>query len=804
MNSRPWPTSQQISPVNTDVLTQQELQQALATLNNLIAQFNALQQTSGNLKLQIEAMMKQLRGLYPYDGTAVHDPGYISNSILKHWPNSDFIIGATIGGTATPLLDIAVSATTPTVTLKQAAGPLYVNAGQVYLDASNNGGIGETSGGHVVVGAGGIDVLTFIPGGTPSATFSSGTGSLYVLGAALYLDASNHCGITETSGNLVLTATGGLVLTAQNIEVDGGTVWLDSAHHYGIAISGSNLELGATGGIVASASKIQSTLGYVSADGSDGGSGVVGASGGVGGATFKNGLYISGDFSGGSGGTGVTEAPTDGTYYTRKSAAWHSFSEAINGYVGAASITTLGTITTGTWNATAINLASYATGILPSASFPALTGDVTTTAGSVATTIGTGKVTNAMLAGSIAASKLVGTDIATVGTITSGTWHGSPIGDSYLVETYVTATELAAWTGSTNVVTLGTVVTGTWSASINTSSSATVGNLYSSAVSCTSITASGAVSVGAGLTVTGNVGCSGTFSAGSVATTGNATFGGTLGVTGNTTLTTLAVTTVTSGAWHGTAIADTYIASASTWNAKVSASDLASWSGSSNITTLGSISSCISLYMTGNATIRGDIGVDGTSYLNGIRCSKLFPATDSTSAVKICSTDNTVVLSVDTTNKRIGVGTSGPYCAFQVVGAIASDTLFTPSVYASNIQPNGADGTTALQIITRTSAVVCNFDTTNKRVGINNNSPAQALDVTGSIQASGTIATSAGYVRTTVLQGYSTTGAALEIKPGVDSTAGVTIANASDAAVCTFDTSNRIVYPYRLVIPAGS
>lgn len=40
-------------------------------------------------------------------------------------------------------------------------------------------------------------------------------------------------------------------------------------------------------------------------------------------------------------------------------------------------------------------------------------------------------VTNAGLAGSIAASKLVGSDIATVGTITSGTWNGTAIGVSY-------------------------------------------------------------------------------------------------------------------------------------------------------------------------------------------------------------------------------------------------------------------------------------------------------------------------------------------------------------------------------------
>lgn len=51
-----------------------------------------------------------------------------------------------------------------------------------------------------------------------------------------------------------------------------------------------------------------------------------------------------------------------------------------------------------------------------------LTGDVTGTGtGSFVATIGALKVTNAMLAGSIAASKLVGNDIATLGTVTAGT-----------------------------------------------------------------------------------------------------------------------------------------------------------------------------------------------------------------------------------------------------------------------------------------------------------------------------------------------------------------------------------------------
>ena len=57
-----------------------------------------------------------------------------------------------------------------------------------------------------------------------------------------------------------------------------------------------------------------------------------------------------------------------------------------------------------------------------------LTGNVTGSGtGSFATTIASGVVTNAMLAGSIASSKLVGTDIATVGTITTGAWNAGAV-----------------------------------------------------------------------------------------------------------------------------------------------------------------------------------------------------------------------------------------------------------------------------------------------------------------------------------------------------------------------------------------
>jgi parallel beta-helix repeat protein len=61
-----------------------------------------------------------------------------------------------------------------------------------------------------------------------------------------------------------------------------------------------------------------------------------------------------------------------------------------------------------------------------------LTGNVTGSgAGTIATTIASGVVTNAMLAGSIAAAKLIGSDITTVGTITTGAWNGTIVSPTY-------------------------------------------------------------------------------------------------------------------------------------------------------------------------------------------------------------------------------------------------------------------------------------------------------------------------------------------------------------------------------------
>lgn len=79
-------------------------------------------------------------------------------------------------------------------------------------------------------------------------------------------------------------------------------------------------------------------------------------------------------------------------------------------------ITTVGTITTGTWNGTAINLSSYASGTLQAAQFPALTGDVTTTAGSLSTTIASNAVTLAKFQ-QVATQTLLGRGTAGTGNI---------------------------------------------------------------------------------------------------------------------------------------------------------------------------------------------------------------------------------------------------------------------------------------------------------------------------------------------------------------------------------------------------
>jgi len=107
-------------------------------------------------------------------------------------------------------------------------------------------------------------------------------------------------------------------------------------------------------------------------------------------------------------------------------------------YVGQSSITTLGTITTGVWNATAIAFANLAALVSANilvgsatnvATSVAMTGDVTISNTGV-TAIGSLKVTDAMLAGSITPSKITGTaaTLSGVETLTNKTLVAPALG----------------------------------------------------------------------------------------------------------------------------------------------------------------------------------------------------------------------------------------------------------------------------------------------------------------------------------------------------------------------------------------
>lgn len=142
-----------------------------------------------------------------------------------------------------------------------------------------------------------------------------------------------------------------------------------------------------------------------------------------------------------------------------------------------------------------------------------LTGDVTGMgSGSFATTIGNLKVTNAMLGGSITAAKLVGTDIATVGTITAGIWNSNVIAGQY-GGTGVANTGKTITLGG-NLTTAGAFTT-TLTVTGNTSVTfPTTGTLVSSTVT----TLSALVSVG---TIT-----TGVWNAGAVTSSGNISYTG--------------------------------------------------------------------------------------------------------------------------------------------------------------------------------------------------------------------------------------------------------------------------------------
>lgn len=177
------------------------------------------------------------------------------------------------------------------------------------------------------------------------------------------------------------------------------------------------------------------------------------------------------------------------------------------------------------------------------------------------------QVLNADLAGSIAAAKLIGTDIATVGTITAGTWHATAVGTQYggTGQNWSISSGVPLFTAGAASM-LSTSGTGALARVVDpVFTTPTIGAALATSINGNAITAgSGTLTLGASKTLTS----SNTLTlAGTDGSTLNVGTGGTLGTAaytaatayapaaGSTSITTLG--TVTTGTWSATAISPT-------------------------------------------------------------------------------------------------------------------------------------------------------------------------------------------------------------------------------------------------------
>jgi len=174
-------------------------------------------------------------------------------------------------------------------------------------------------------------------------------------------------------------------------------------------------------------------------------------------------------------------------------------------YVGQNTITTLGTVGTGTWNGSVIGSTYGGTGVNNGSNTITLGGNLTTSGAFATTLTVTGATSVTLPTSGTLVNSAVSTlsSLASVGTITTGTWNGSVIGATY------------GGTGvnnGSNTITLG-------------------GNLTTSGAFATTLTVTGATNV-------------------------TLPTSGTLVNTGVTTLSSLAsIGTITTGVWNGSTIA---------------------------------------------------------------------------------------------------------------------------------------------------------------------------------------------------------------------------------------------------------
>jgi hypothetical protein len=324
-----------------------------------------------------------------------------------------------------------------------------------------------------------------------------------------------------------------------------------------------------------------------------------------------------------------------------------------------------------------------------------LSGDISgsgTTA--ITTTIGAGKVTNTMLAGSIAASKLVGTDIATVGTITSGVWNGTAIANANLANSSVTINGTAVSLGASGTVT------------------AAAGTLTGTTLNSTVVSSS--------LTSVGTIG-TGIWQG----TVINPTYGGT-GVNNGSSTITIAGNLVTTGAFS-----TTFAASASnTYTLPTDTSTLLAnnvgISGGSTIVGDSASGGNLTLSSTSNAT-KGSILFGGSSYNESVNTLGIGTTASTTNKVTLADT----VLAGSGSLAGALLNMTQTWNTTGIVSAIKLNVTNTASNATSMLLQLQTGGNNAFRVFASTGQLIMGTNAGNIGIG-----PAAlsggAADITGS------------------------------------------------------------------------
>src|SRR3954471_11035858 len=452
-------------------------------------------------------------------------------------------------------------------------------------------------------------------------------------------------------------------------------------------------------------------------------------------------------------------------------------------YVGQSSITTLGTISTGTWQGTAVTVPYGGTGDTSFTAYSVLCGGTTST-GAFQNVSGVG--TSGQVLTSNGASTLPTWQTFTAGTVTSVSGTSGQIDVATGTTTPVISIS-ASYVGQTSITTLGTIGTGTWQGTAVTVPYGGTGDTSFTAYSvlCGGTTSTGALQNVSGVGTSGYVltsnGASslptwqaaGSGTVTSVSGTANriTSTGGTTPVidisaayVGQTSITTLG--TITTGTWHGTVIGVVY---GGTGLTSLTAHGILIGEGTSNVTPIvlsagqiliGTTSSDPSAaFLSGTANEIDVVSSTGSIVLSlpnvvvvntSIQAGNLQLAGNTLSSVNI---NGNIVLSVDGTAAiQINNGSSVTplqfynsagtrYVAFQA-GTLSANTTWTlPTTDSTGTQALVSNGSGTLSWSSFATGTVTSVSGTSGQIDVATGTTTPVISISASYVGQSSITT---------------------------------------------------------------